>query len=897
MVSDKSEVSPATYVQVSCLRGTLAGRLAAYIDPAPLPLPQPLLLGRGEDCHLCFKGPANMMVSRHHAELQLTAQGIMFRDGSSQGSYLAQTQERISLLELARGEKADIQLGPSGPLCEIASGIAIPFGSYSLVAKLGEGGMAEVYLAGDNRLERFVVLKLLHPAFCQQDPLAGKHLLNEARIVAQLEHHHVVRIYELGELSGIPYIAMEYLRGISLRQLNEQLAALGQTLPPALAAAIVRQACLGLHAAHELPARVVHRDISHNNILITREGVKVIDFGIARTSNASAALATEPNVTKGCPPYMSPEQIRAPQTVTRLSDIFSMAVVLYELCSGQRLFARDHPLATLAAVLAETPLPLRSVCEQASEQLERVLERALAKEPCERQPATAAEFAALLKEEAGPHFLHHENVIGALEQLGVRLHSSPPATLDREPELIRRTRPAAPAPKSDERPLVRARTEAGPTLMQPPRWSNPVDSVKDPMERALVRLDGDWIGIDIPSEMSVGRDYVVRVGAMRGLLQRHLASEAQARAKDDLCTMPLSRLLRLELLPADPMLMTARPLSPAEQPVLRSELTQWDWLVTPHQPGVEQGLQIVATNRVEVRGEWLSKRHPIRVLSIQVRASDGAQSIVGLPTPILRGLLDRLLATAADVDSFCRAGFPEIHRRFERRMDRSTRISLMLCLGDGTRLIDRLRQRDPTMVAQAEAQVRVTMDHYLDLASVDPLLPVVLPREGGNFELHTAGLSRLCVTSQDLNPREYREPIPLALELDGLVSCCRHPLVLALSNRLIELRVAPETVKEGRAFRIYPSELSTNGARNSYALPLPCPGKPLHVGHHRGEHRLLTVASCSLEKQEASPLELDLDELGVKLLAPSSTDRLFAVYRIEPKHSAGYLSCFTVRQQ
>lgn len=682
---DKSQLSPATYVQVSCLRGTLVGRLAAYIDPAPLPLPQPFLLGRGQDCHLSFKGSANRMVSRHHAELQLSAQGIRFRDGSSQGSYLAQTQERVSVLELARGEKAEVQLGPGGPLCEIASGIAIPFGSYSLVAKLGEGGMAEVYLAGDNRLERFVVLKLLHPAICQQDPLAGKHLLNEARIVAQLEHQHVVRIYELGELSGIPYIAMEYLRGISLRQLNEQLAALGRPLPPALAAALVRQACLGLHAAHELPAQVVHRDISHNNILITREGVKVIDFGIARTNNPSGVLATAPNVTKGCPPYMSPEQIRAPQTVTRLSDIFSMAVVLYELCSGQRLFARDHPLATLAAVLSETPPPLRSVCEQASEQLERLLARALCKQPSERQPATAETFAALLKEEAGPDFLHHENVIGALEQLGVRLQSSPPLTLDREPELLRRARP-----------------------------------------------------------------------------------------------------------------------------------------------------------------------HPTRALSVQVRASDGSQAIGGLPTPIMRGPLDPLLPSGADLDG--------------------------------------------AMVAQAETQVRVTMDHSLDLASADPLLPVALPPEGGSFELHTAGLSRLFVTSQDLSPREYREPIPLALELDGLVSCCRHPLVLALANRLIELRVAPETVKAGRAFRIYPFELSTSGARNSFALPLPCPGKPLHVGHHRGKHRVLTVASSSLEKPETPPLELELGELGVKLLAPASTDRLFAIYRIEPEHSHGYLSCFTVRQ-
>lgn len=895
---NKSPVPPATYVQVCCLRGTLAGRLAAFIDPAPLPLPQPLLLGRGEDCHLCFKDPANGMLSRRHAELQLSQQGILFRDRSSQGSYLAQTQERISSLDLPRGEKAVIQLGPGGPLCEIASGIAIPFGNYCLVAKLGEGGMAQVYLAGDNRLERFVVLKLLQPALCRQDPLAGKHLLNEARIVAQLEHNNVVRIYELGELSGIPYIAMEYLRGISLRQLNEQLVALNQRLPPALAAAIVRQACLGLHAAHELPARVVHRDISHNNILITRESVKVIDFGIARTNNASGTMATEPNVTKGCPPYMSPEQIRAPQTVTRLSDIFSMAVVLYELCSGQRLFARDNPLATLAAVLSQTPAPLRTVCGQASEQLERVIEQALSKEPGERQPATAAEFAALLKEEAGPRFLHHEDMIRALEQLGVRIHSSPPTTLDQEPELIRQARPLMPVLKPAVPPArPGAGAETDPTLTQQPSRVRPLASGKDPLEQALIRLDGGWFGVDAPPEMSVGRDYVVRVSTMRGLLQRHLAGAAQVRPGDDLSTMPLGRIMRLELLPADSLTLTARPLSPAEQPVLRSELTHWDWLVTPRKPGGAQSLHIVATNRVEARGEWISKRHPIRTLSIPVAGSDGPPAMIGLPTPSLRALIDQMLPTGTDLDLFCSDRFPEIHARFDRLVDRSAKISMLLFLAEGSRLIDSLRQRDPGTVAQAEAQAQAAREHYLDLAARDPLVSVALPREGGSFELSTAGLSRLFVMSQDLNPREYREPLPLALELDGLASGCRHPLVLALSNRQPELRVAPETVKAGRAFRIYPTELSTNGARNSFMLPLPCSGKPLHVGHHRGHHRVLTVASRSLERPDAPPLELYLDELGIRLIAPSSTDRLFAVYRIEAQHSYGYLSCFTVRQQ
>lgn len=637
-VMEHAQMSSAIYVQVYCLQGTLAGKLAAFLDPGPLPLPQPFLFGRGDDCHLCFQGPANGMVSRRHAELRRSEQGLVLVDRSSQGLYLAPSQKRVFELNLERGTTALLQFGPGGPSCAIATGITIPLGHYRLVAKLGEGGMAEVYLASDTRLARLVVLKLLRPALRQQDPLAGKHLLKEARTVAPLEHNHVVRIYEVGELDGIPYIAMEYLRGITLRELNEQLAALGQRLPPSLAAAIVRQACLGLHAAHELPSMVVHRDVSPNNILITRESVKVIDFGIARTSGASGLPVTETQATKGCPPYMSPEQICDPQNITRRSDIFSMAVVLYELCSGQSLFCRSQHIATLAAVLTEDPAPLRSVCEQASERLELLLENALCKRPDERTPQTAAEFADALKKEAGEHLLHHENLIKALEQLGIRLHGTPPCVLSREPELLRGTRWEAPEPG-----LLRAPTQ---------------------------------------------------------------------------------------------------PLSP---------------------PGSQ------------------------------------------------------------------------------------------------------------------------------------PLVPVALPEAGGRFEVRTASLPRLVVTSQELDPREYREPVPLALELDGIACDCRQPLVLALANRLLELRVAPETVRAGRLFRIYPSELSTEGARNSYALPLPCPAKPLHVGHHRGPYRLLTVASCGTEAAQAPPLRLELPELGVKLLAPPSADRLFVAYRIEPQHAHGYLSCFTVK--
>jgi hypothetical protein len=181
-------------------------------------------------------------------------------------------------------------------------------------------------------------------------------------------------------------------------------------------------------------------------------------------------------------------------------------------------------------------------------------------------------------------------------------------------------------------------------------------------------------------------------------------------------------------------------------------------------------------------------------------------------------------------------------------------------------------------------------------AGTDWLLSVPLPEGGGSFELSSSRFHRLSILGYQVHPREQREPIRLPLELDGLVSDCREPLVLALANRMAELRVAPETLKAGRSFRIYPAELSTTGARNSYTLPLLCPGKQLLVGHHRGDSRAITVASSAADPVDPAPLVLDLTELGLRLVAPAGTGRLFVVYSTEPQRSQGYLACFAVRR-
>lgn len=877
-----------TFVQICCLRGSLLGRVFAFVDPAPIPLPQPLSMGRNADCHVCFHAENEVMVSRRHGELLITDEGARFVDTSTHGTYLSGSRERVAVIDVKRGTAAEIQLGLGGPVCQISVGAGIPFGHYSLVAKLGEGGMAEVYLAADNRLNRFVVLKLLRPEVEVEDPLAQQSILHEARIVAQLEHSNVVRVYELGDMGGLPFIAMEYLRGISLAQLEMQLLRLGKRLPPELAAAIIRQACLGLHAAHELPARVVHRDISHNNIIITRDSVKVIDFGIARSSRTDHRPVTAPHVTKGCPPYMSPEQISAPETVNRLSDIFSTAVVLYELCSGSSIFSRDNVLSTMGAVLHQEAPPLRSVCAQASERLEQILQLALIKNPAERKPTTAAEFAGWLKEECGASLLQHDGIITALEQLGVEIQSAPPVPLTEEPPLVRRAKNAA---KGKEPP-----TPPPPQISKAPNVGAP--SSFDPIELAFTRLDGDWFGLDAPAEMNVGRAYVVRAGAMRDLLQRGLARVAEDLPDPLLAevdTLPFGRLLKLELVPEDVAAFTVRPLSPSEQPLLHSDLTAWDWLVLPQRAGDDLRLQVVATNSVGFGPSKQDRSHLVRTMAVTCRGSATGAGVVGLPTPSLRSLLDSLLPSRADVEQFCLEHFPDLLRQFSDGMERAQKVSLLLLVASGARIISALRSQNPQVVGLAEAQA--SLNQHVASGNGEAVTSVELPIRGGSFECRSTKVSRLFVISHDLHPREYREPIALALDLQGLVPECPRPLVAALANRLIELRVAPETLKAGRSFRIYPSELTTTGARNSYTLPVPCSGKRLFIGHHRGEHRVITVASSAASTLESAPIPIELTELGIRIVSPAGTDRLFAVSTIDPQRATAYLACFALRRE
>src|SRR5262249_44701149 len=158
---------------------------------------------------------------------------------------------------------------------------------------------------------------------------------------------------------GVLYIAMEYLRGVTLHHLMGQVRRRGEAVPPDLWAQVLAQVCEGLHAAHELRdgagllRNVVHRDVSPSNVMISPEGqVKLIDFGVARAEGR--LCATNVGQIKGKLAYMAPEQLRGEGPVDRRADLFSTGVVLFELCTGQRLFLRENDMATVAAVTQGT---------------------------------------------------------------------------------------------------------------------------------------------------------------------------------------------------------------------------------------------------------------------------------------------------------------------------------------------------------------------------------------------------------------------------------------------------------------------------------------------------------------------------------------------------------------
>ncbi len=296
---------------------------------------------------------------------------------------------------------------------------------HEIITRLATGGMAEVALARERGLggmERLVVLKRILPHLAE-DPDFVQMFLREGRLIARLNHPHIVQIFEIGADAGRYFLSLEYIHGVTLRELQVHAARAGQALSPMLAVEIAIQSCRALHAAHELRdldgslLGLVHRDVTPHNIMCTPEGaIKLLDFGIAKATQHHGE-STWSGDLKGKFGYMSPEQCRQ-QPLDRRSDLFSAGIVLWELLTDRRLFKRPSDLEIMQAVTTgEVPAP-SLYNPQVPPSLDALALRALS-----RQREDRPDSAATLQREL-ELVSHQEGWGGAQERLSAFVQAS-----------------------------------------------------------------------------------------------------------------------------------------------------------------------------------------------------------------------------------------------------------------------------------------------------------------------------------------------------------------------------------------------------------------------------------------------------------------------------------------
>lgn len=282
---------------------------------------------------------------------------------------------------------------------------------YRIAAEIGRGGMGVVYRAEDTKLERTVALKFVAPGVTLTAE-GRQRFLREARAAARLDHPNICTVYEIGDSEHGSFITMAYLEGETLRaQLERGQIAIDKALDYAV------QIARGLDAAH--PKNIVHRDIKPENLMATRQGdgtgetvLKILDFGIARIERTDAI--TRAGQTLGTVNYMAPEQIDGTE-VDHRADIWALGVVLYEALAGVRPFAGGTPSETLAAISAAKPVPVGETRTGVTVGLDKVINRALEKDPSRRY-ATASEFHLALQSVADELHPRHETAAGVSPQ-------------------------------------------------------------------------------------------------------------------------------------------------------------------------------------------------------------------------------------------------------------------------------------------------------------------------------------------------------------------------------------------------------------------------------------------------------------------------------------------------
>jgi serine/threonine protein kinase/Tol biopolymer transport system component len=297
-------------------------------------------------------------------ELRRELESALAQDLAANGRLDGPTSEGASTLP---DEAGDLQPGAQ-------------IGPYRIEARIGRGGMGDVYKARDTRLGRLVAIKMVCPGV--EDLARRQRFLREARAASALNHPNIVTIHDVITEGGTDYLVMEHVPGKTLdRVIPRRGVRAGELLHYAV------QISDALAAAHA--AGIVHRDIKPSNLMITNEGgLRVLDFGLAKLleqdadtadSTRSVSLRTEEGIVLGSIPYMSPEQAEG-KAVDARTDIFSLGAVLYEMCTGQRAFQGDSRASILAAVIAKEPLPIRQFAPNTPRELERTILRCLRKD-------------------------------------------------------------------------------------------------------------------------------------------------------------------------------------------------------------------------------------------------------------------------------------------------------------------------------------------------------------------------------------------------------------------------------------------------------------------------------------------------------------------------------------
>ena len=266
------------------------------------------------------------------------------------------------------------------------------FGPYRIERFLAAGGMGEVYRARDTRLDRIVAIKVLS-AELASDPQFRERFVREARVISQLDHPHICTLYDVGEQSGVSFLVMQYLEGETLEQRLKSGA-----VPLDHALRYATQMADALATAHH--AGIVHRDLKPGNIMLTKSGVTLLDFGLAKATGSVSAAAgvsmpptTPPELTAqgtilGTFQYMTPEQLEGHEADAR-TDIFAFGAVVYEMVAGKKAFAANTQASLIAAILKDDPPLLTTAQPLASPLVDHIVRRCLAKDPDERWQAAS----------------------------------------------------------------------------------------------------------------------------------------------------------------------------------------------------------------------------------------------------------------------------------------------------------------------------------------------------------------------------------------------------------------------------------------------------------------------------------------------------------------------------